>query len=136
MWSKLGAALACLAMGAVVGYAANSGGDAAGNTTPTAAAARRPVEVRTVTIHKTVRVVRHEKPRHKRQPSAASPVATAPRVASAAPPPRPVASAAPRGPSRLAPAPVHNTAPVTTRTSGATGHDAGEDDGEGERDDD
>jgi hypothetical protein len=60
IWSRLGAALACLAMGAIAGYAANSGGDAAGKATPTAAPVHRPVEVRTVTIRKTVRVVRHE----------------------------------------------------------------------------
>ena len=74
------------------------------------AARPAPIEVRTQVIHRTVRIVRHEKP--KRPRTVATPAAAPPPTAAPAPPPRVTYAAAP-------PAPAGNVAPLRTRTSGA-----------------
>jgi hypothetical protein len=112
------AALAALtgASGAAVALPVQSSEPAAAVGPPTPL----PVEVRTKTIHRTVRVIRHEKPRRARTTAAAPPRA----VPVAAPPPRvpaaPVAAAVP--PRRV----VAPTRPLRSRTSGARGGDEGE----------
>lgn len=69
-----------------------------------------PVEVRTKTIHRTIHVIRHEKPRHRRTVAAAPPPAPPPRA-----PATPVAAAAP---NRTTAAPAR---PLRSSTSGAHG---------------
>ena len=78
---------------------------------PVAAATAAPVEVRTETIHRTVRVTRHERSHtRKRRP----PVA-------AAAPPRRVAAVAPARVAAPAPAPAAPSRPLRSRTSGSSG---------------
>jgi hypothetical protein len=118
--TKVGAGVTLAALGGLAAYAVASGNE----PTTTQAAQTQPVEVRTETIRRTVRVVKHEKPHRRRQshrgpaPAAAPP----PRAAAAAPAVASVAPARP-APSRVvsAPAPSHH---VTTRTSGSSGSGA------------
>ena len=78
---------------------------------PVAAATAAPVEVRTQTIHRTVRVTRHERShKRKRRPQ---PVAAAP--------PQRVAVAAPTRVAAPAPAPAAPSRPLRSRTSGSSG---------------
>jgi hypothetical protein len=140
---KLAAGATLAALGGLTAVAIGQPG-----STETKKAAAAPVEIRTETIQKTVRVVRHEKPKHKHVRTPAAP-AVAPRRVSAAPPPAPVTPAASAGsaPAYSAPAPrqvasvrppvrVPSHHPVTTRTSGSSGASGGKggDDG-GERSD-
>jgi hypothetical protein len=112
--TKVAAGFSLVALGSLAGYAVGAGGDQPAQVT---AAKRQPVEVRTQTIRRTIRVVKHEKPRHapSQPPASAAPpvparvaaVAAVPRVAPAAPPPR-------------------RSTPVRTRTSGGGSAGGGE----------
>lgn len=139
---KLAAGATVAALGGLTAIAIGQPGSTSNKETAAA-----PVEVRTETIEKTVHVVRHEKPKHKRVRTPAPARAVAPRPASAAPPPAPVTPAAaapvhtypaPRTVASVRPpssVPTHH--PATTRTSGSSGsarEDRGEDGG-GERED-
>ena len=134
---KTAAGVSLVALGSLAGYAVGSGPPA---EQPDAAAAKRqPVEVRTQTIHRTVRVVKRERPHRNRAEPAAPPA-----PAAAPPPPAQAAAVAPSpavAPQSAAPQPTSST-PVRTRTSGA-GPAGGErehgderEDGEGEGGDD
>jgi hypothetical protein len=143
---KLAAGATVVALGGLTAVAIGQPGH-----TDTKKQVAAPVEVRTETIQKTVRIVRHEKPRHRRVPRPAPVVA--PRPASAASPPAPGASAATgSAPTYSAPAPRPITPrytggstpsgtgtsthqPVTTRTSGGGSGGGNAGGGEGERDD-
>jgi hypothetical protein len=124
--AKIGAGATLAALGGLAAYAVASGDEPGA----TQAAKAQPVEVRTETIRRTVRVVKHEKPKHRRQSHRAS-TAAAPPAPAPAPAPVAAAPAAPAQPasSRVvsAPAPSRN---VTTRTSGGSGR--GEHEGEHE----
>jgi hypothetical protein len=135
---KLAAGATFAALGGLTAVAIGQPG-----RTDTKTQAAAPVEVRTETIRKTVHVVRHEKPRHKRVRRPAAPV-VAPRPASAAPPPSPAPATTGSAPGYSAPAPrpvtprytasIPSTThhPVTTRTSGGSSG-GGSGSGEGER---
>jgi hypothetical protein len=125
--TTLALALACLTVGALAGYAATSSGT--DDPVPAKSAVRRPVEVRTVTIHRTVRVVRHEKKKRRRQPAPARAAAAVP-----APPPAPAPVAAPtRAPVRSAPArPIASGSHSGGDDGGHHGHGGGGDDGGGD----
>ncbi len=131
--TKLAAGATVLALGGLAAIAVSQTGDA--KTTKPAAAAE---VVRTETIRQTIRVVKREKPRHRRPPRhQRTQPATVTRAPSAAPPspaPAPVATAG----SAPAAAPVHPVAVrhvaaapappahhVTTRTSGSSGSSGG-----------
>jgi len=104
---KTAAGISLVALGSLAGYAVGSG--PAGGEPSTAAAKRQPVEVRTETIRRTVRVVKHERPKHRPDPATT--------VAPAAPAPaQQVTPATPVAPQSAPPA---NSTPVRTRTSGA-----------------
>src|SRR5690349_4831697 len=114
--TTIGAGATLAALGGLTGYAISSSGDEA----TTATATREPVEVRTETIHRTVHVVKHEKPRHPKPNGRESAAAAAGPVPAAAAAPRAVPVAAPPrpAPARVvsSPAPVRH---VTTRSSGS-----------------
>lgn len=105
-----------------------------------AASATAPVEVRTQVVRRTIRVVRHERPRH----PARALVPPASRTPSLASPPVPGAAATPPVAARPAPlrtgasrtqAPARKvTAPLRTRAS-STGRGREHDDGQGHGDD-
>jgi hypothetical protein len=128
--AKAGAGATLAALGGLAAYAVASGDE----PSSTQAAKTQPVEVRTETIRRTVHVVKHEKPRHRRTKAPHGPARAAAPAASAAPAPAPAAvtSAAPArpAPARVvsAPAPAHH---LTTRTSGGSGR-GGEDEHERE----
>ncbi len=110
--TKLAAGLSLVALGGFAGYALGAGaGDRPGATV---AAQRQPLEVRTQTIHRTVRIVKHEKPpKPKRQAApVAAPAAAPVRVVAVRPVQRVQQPVAAAPPVRQAPAPVR------TRTSG------------------
>jgi hypothetical protein len=117
MYTKIAAGISLVALGSVAGYAVGSG-PAAG--TPTAAVKPQRAEVRTQTIRRTVRIVKHEKPRHAPPSPPAEPVS------------RPAAAATPSAPPAISAAPPpSSSSPVRTRTSGggsghAEEHEAGE----------
>ena len=58
--TKLAAGLSLVALGGSAGYALGAG--AGERPAATMAAQRQPLEVRTQTIHRTVRIVKHEEP--------------------------------------------------------------------------
>jgi hypothetical protein len=126
--TKVGAGATVAALGGLAAFAVASG-DEPGSTK---AANTQPVEVRTETIRRTVRVVKHEKPHRRRQSHRGAAPAAAPSP-TPAPAPAPVAPAAPvrPAPARVvsAPAPRRH---VTTRTSGSSGRGAGEHEHEAE----
>ena len=100
------------------GFALLGAGGVAGAALPVAAqrpaavaAAPAPVEVRTQVVHRTVRVVRHERPKHLRP-------RRAPALAPAEPPAAPAAPA----PAAAAPAPAATGRPLVTRSSGTAAH--------------
>ena len=103
------------------GFALLGAGGVAGAALPVAAqrpaavaAAPAPVEVRTQVVHRTVRVVRHERPKHLRPRRAAAP-APAQRLATPSAAPAPVHAAA-------APATAASGRPLVTRSSGTAAH--------------
>ena len=123
--TKVGAGVTLAALGGLTAFAVASGNakEAAG----TAAASRtQPVEVRTQTVHRTVRVTKRAHGRHGADDVAAPAPAPAP-----AAPPAAAPAPAPAAPVTRAAAPA--PAPVTTRTSGSSednsGHGGGGDDG-------
>jgi hypothetical protein len=131
--TKVAAGFSLVALGSLAGYAVGAGatGDQPAQTT---AAKRPPVEVRTQTIRRTVRIVKHEKPRHvPSQPLGLTAPSAPARVTAVAAVPR-VAPGAPRA----ATPPPNGSTPVRTRTSGggsagrgehehAAGREAGDD---------
>ena len=127
--TKIAAGVSLVALGSVAGYSVGSG--PAGEQHPVAAAAKRqPVDVRTQTIRRTVRIVKHQRPR--REPPAPAP---APAPATSAAAAVPAARSTPVAPQGASPQPTSST-PVRTRTSGA-GPSGGEREREGrERGDD
>ena len=116
--TKVAAGVSLVALGSLAGYSVGSG--PAGEQRPVAAAKRQPVEVRTQTIRRTVRIVKHQRPR--REPPAPAPATSA--VAAV-----PAARSTPVAPQAAPPQPVSST-PVRTRTSGA-GSSGGEREHEG-----
>ncbi len=106
------------------GFALLGAGGVAGAALPVAAqrpaavaVAPAPVEVRTQVVHRTVRVVRHERPKHLRPRRAAAPApAQRPAAPSAAPAPAPAAAA---------PATAATGRPLVTRSSGTAAHRSG-----------
>src|SRR3954447_5089809 len=120
--TKIGAGATLAALGGL-GAVAISSGD---GTSASPAAQTQPVQVRTETIRRTIRVVKHEKPKHHRRPKPAAVPAAAPAPRPVAPAPRPAVTAAPPAPVRpatptrvvSAPAPTRH---VTTRSSGSSG---------------
>jgi len=103
------------------GFALLGAGGVAGAALPVAAqrpaavaVAPAPVEVRTQVVHRTVRVVRHERPKHLRPRRAAAP-APAQRLATPSAAPAPVHAAA-------APATAASGRPLVTRSSGTAAH--------------
>src|SRR4051794_6715194 len=114
--TRLAAGLALVALGGFAGYALGAG--AGDRPAATVAAQRQPLEVRTQTIRRTVRIVKHEKPpKPKRPPAPVAPPAAAPvRVVAVRPVQQPVA-AAPPVPVAVAPPVRQAPAPVRTRTS-------------------
>jgi hypothetical protein len=104
--TKIAAGVSLVALGSVAGYSIGSG--PAGEQHAVAAAKRQPVDVRTQTIRRTVRIVKHQRPR--REPPAPAP---APAVAAV-----PAARSTPVTPQAAPPQPMNST-PVRTRTSGA-----------------
>jgi hypothetical protein len=109
---KTAAGVSLVALGSLAGYAVGSGPPA--DQPEAAAAKRQPVEVRTQTIRRTVRVVKRERPHRNRAEAAAAPAAAPPPPAQAAA----VAPSPPVAPRSAAPQPTGST-PVRTRTSGA-----------------
>jgi hypothetical protein len=109
--TKVAAGASLVALGSLGGYTVGSGPNE--EQTSAAAAKRRPVEVRTQTIHRTVRVVKHERP-HRKQPESAAPATPAVTAAPAVP----VSRSTPVAPQAAPPQPTSST-PVRTRTSGA-----------------
>ena len=121
--THIAAAGTMVALGALTAVAIGAGGSEQPAKAVSAPKAQ-PVEVRTVTVHRTVHVVRHQKP--KKQPAAAPPAAVPHTVQIAqVPAPTPVAST---------PAPA-SAAPLKTATSGGSGEHRDEGD-EHERGDD
>jgi hypothetical protein len=99
--TRLAAGASLVALGSLAGYMVGSGPN--GEQSSAVAAKRQPVEVRTQTIRRTVRVVKHERPRTKQpQPAPALPVARATPVA-----------------PQAAPTPPASSPSLRTRTSGA-----------------
>lgn len=80
-----------------------------------------PVEIRTVVVHRTIRVVKHEKPRKPKT------VATPP-----APAATQTAQVVPVSQPAQAPAPAPSPKPLSTRTSGGSGSGSGEHESSGE----
>ena len=112
--TKVAAGFSLVALGSLAGYAVGAGGDQPAQAT---AAKRQPVEVRTQTIRRTIRVVKHEKPRLAPHSSPQRrPRRHPPRVTQVAAVPRTVP---------VAPQPSHST-PVRTRTSGGGSAGRGE----------
>jgi hypothetical protein len=107
--TKIAAGASLVALGSAAGYAVGSG--SAGEQRAVAAAKRQPVEVRTQTIRRTVRIVKHQRPR--REPPA-PPVSAPPPVAVV-----PAARSTPVAPAQAAPPQPTSSTPVRTRTSGA-----------------
>lgn len=105
--TKVAAGISLVALGSVAGYSVGAG--PASEQRPVAAAKRQPVEVRTQTIRRTVRIVKHQ--RRRREPPAPAPATAA--VAAV-----PAARSTPAAPQAAPPQPVSST-PVRTRTSGA-----------------
>jgi hypothetical protein len=130
MKTKVGAGVTLAALGGLAAYAV-SAGNAQPSGATTAAAKTQPVEVRTVTIHRTVRVVKHEKPRHAKRvrrvsaaAASAAPAAPASQVVSSAPVSAPAAAPA------AAPAPVRHSAPARPQhVPAAPHHSSGDDNG-------
>jgi hypothetical protein len=130
---QVSAGAALLGTGVIVGAAVPAGGGQPRVT----AAAPAPVEVRTQVIHRTVRIVRHERrkaPRHVAAPAAA----TAPAVAAAAPrvvtpAPAATAPARPLVTRSSATGSSHAAPPLRTRASATGGaHEHEHEDGEHE----
>jgi hypothetical protein len=121
--TKIVAGASLVALGSLAGYTVGSGPAAEQHSA--VAQKRRPVEVRTQTIRRTVRIVKHAHPPRTRQAAASAP-----------PPVVPAASPAPPTTQSVPPQPTGST-PVRTRTSGsgaATGeHERAETGGRGER---
>ncbi len=120
----IAAAGTMVALGALAAVAIGAG---AGEPVKTVSVPRaQPVEVRTVVVHRTIRVVRHQKPK-KQKPVAAppAPAAASPVQIAQAPAPQPTYQ-----PVATRPAPAASK-PLKTATSGAgSGHK--DDGGEGE----
>lgn len=76
-----------------------------------------PVEIRTVVVHRTIRVVKHEKPRK-------------PKTVATPPAPTQTAQVVPVSQPASAPAPAPASKPLSTRTSGGSGEREDEDHGE------
>jgi hypothetical protein len=112
---KTAAGASLVALGSLAGYAVGSG--PAGEQADATAAKQQPVEVRTQTIRRTVRVVKHERPRGNRAQPAPPAAPAAPPTAPAAPTVA-VAPSTPVAPQSAPPQPASPT-PVRTRTSGA-----------------
>jgi hypothetical protein len=130
MKTKVGAGVTLAALGGLAAYAV-SAGNAQPSGATTAAAKTRPVEVRTVTIHRTVRVVKHEKPRHakrvRRVSSAAAPAAPASPVVRSGP--VSVPAAAPAAAPAPVSAPVRHSAPARPQHAPAAPHHSSDDNG-------
>lgn len=105
--TKIAAGASLVALGSLAGYAVGSG--PAGEQVSAVPTKRQPVEVRTQTIRRTIRIVKHERPRHTRP----EPVAPAPTAVPAVP----AAASTPVVPQAAPPTPRSST-PVRTRTSG------------------
>lgn len=131
MHTRIAAGLTLVALGGFAGYAVNGSASNAPARSSNAAATQ-PVQIRTQTIRRTVRVVKHEKPKHPPAAAATPAPGVAPRVAAAAPASRPataVAAAPPApAPARVSvtrsPTVAPRSAPVRTRSSGSTTHHA------------
>lgn len=114
MITKIATGTALTALGGLAGMAVRP--EHVATATPAAA----PVEVRTQVIRRTVRVVRHERPRHRAHRAVPAPVASAPIPVPAPAAVQPVTYAA------KPPAAPRRSKPLRTRTSG---HGQGRDDG-------
>ena len=125
--TKIAAGATLLVLGGLAGVALSAESNRATGAAQTAA----PVEVRTQIVHRTVHVIRREKPKRRK-----------PTRATSSPAPIPAVSTPPATARAVTlPAKPQSTAPVRTRTSGASGgsgesddHGRGDDGGEG-RDD-
>ena len=113
--TKMAAGLGLVALGSLAGYAVGAG-PAEDQGAAATVAKRQPVEVRTRTIHRTIRVVRHEKPR---RPRPQPPAPTSPPAAALAPVPQ-------AAPAPAATPPATTSPPVRTRTSGGGSPSGGE----------
>lgn len=125
MHTRIAAGLTLVALGGFAGYAVNGSASSAPASSNNAATSQ-PVQIRTQTIRRTVRVVKHEKPKHPPAAAATPAPGVAPRVAAAAPASRPATAvaAAPPAPARVSvtrtPVVAPSSAPVRTRSSGST----------------
>jgi hypothetical protein len=113
---KTAGGISLVALGALAGYAVGSG--PAGEQ-PSAATAKRPVEVRTQTIRRTVRIVKRERPKHDRPDPATTVAPAAPAAPAAAQQATPATAVAPQPALPADPTSPGNSTPVRTRTSGA-----------------
>lgn len=120
--TKIAAGTTLAALGGLAGMAVRP--EHAATADPAAA----PVEVRTQVIRRTVRIVRHARPRHRAHRAAPAPVAPPVRVAPAPPQPVTYAAAPPAAPKR--------SEPLRTRTSGGKNGHGGDDGAEHEGHDD
>ena len=111
--TKIAAGVSLVALGSVAGYSVGSG--PAGEHPVAAAAKRQPVDVRTQTIRRTVRIVKHQRPR--REPPAPAP-ARGPGAGDVGRGGGPCGSLDACGAPGASPQPTSST-PVRTRTSGA-----------------
>lgn len=131
--THIAAAGTMVALGALAAVAIGSGGEPAAKAVSTPAA--QPVEVRTVVVHRTVRVVRHQKPKKQKRVAAppAPAVTTRPVQIAQVPAPAPQPT---YHPVATKPAPA-SSKPLKTATSGGGGEreDHGDDEHEGGDDD-
>jgi hypothetical protein len=125
--TKIGAGATLLALGGLAAYALSAG---AQEPATTAAAKSGPVEVRTETVHRTVRVVKHEKRRRNRGASHASGAPAAPAAAPSPAPARVASSPAPAPAPAAAPAPRPATRQVSNSGPSRGGDDHGRDEAE------
>jgi hypothetical protein len=122
--TKIAAGTTLAALGGLAGMAVRP--EHAATADPAAA----PVEVRTQVIRRTVRIVRHERPRHRAHRTAPGVGAPAPAAPAAPAPAQPVTFAA------KPPAAPKHSEPLRTRTSGGKSGHGGDDGGEHEGHDD
>jgi len=111
--SQIAGGATLVALGALGAVAL--GASTAPRVTTTQAPAPPPVEVRTVVVRRTVKVVRHEQPK---RPAVHS-------TPAAAPPPVPVQQPVQVAQTRPAYTPAVTTKPLSTKTSGAAGGGSG-----------
>jgi len=126
--THIAAAGTMVALGALAAVAIGAGPDQATKTVSVPRA--QPIEVRTVVVHRTIRIVRHQKPKKQKRVAAPPTPAVSSRPVQIAQAPAPAPQPT-YHPVATKPAPVASK-PLKTSTSGSSGSSGHKDDGGGE----